>query len=249
MINPPYAGMRYPPQYLAMDQPGGPQIQPLQQLPANGVKSGTASPAGNGPPMGGEGDSTGAMQQEGESSQPSVPIQGPQTQQPHQQQQIPVPYNMPPGAYFPAGGMPMHPRGPGGYPPQYVGGPQMSVPQGGPYGRQMYPMQPNGMPPNMMRGPGGAPYYAGPSGPMPYPPNAYGHGMIDDDGGYRGGRVQGRGRGRGRGRAGGRGRGGQYPQQFGGNSSGHLSPQLDGPPDQGVAGMPQQQAEDGDNPM
>jgi len=258
MMNPQYPGMRYPPQYPGMDQQGGP---PMQQPPQSGntqaSSTGTTPPTSQGaptPPAGGEGDSSAAPSQDGESSQPSAPqSQGPQSQQhPSQQQpqQMPMPYNVPQG-YFPGGAMPMHPRGPGGYPPQFVGGPQqMPVgPQGAPYGRQMYPMQPGGMPPAMMRGPNGAPYYAGPNGPMPYPPGAYG--MMDDGDGYRGrgGRGQGRGRGRGRGAGRGRGRGHyqQHPQQYGGHGSGRSTPQQ-GVPDQTGGAAPPQQGQPGEKP-
>jgi hypothetical protein len=255
MMNPQYAGLRYQPQYLGMEQQGVPQMQPLQQPPTPGANPDSSNPTGIGMPaaqgvpalpVGAEGDSSGASMQEGESSLPLAPAQGAQSQQPHQQQPMPVPYTMPQGAYFP-GGIPMHARGPGGYPPQFVGGPQqMPVPPGAPYGRQMYPLQPGGIPPNMMRGPGGAPFYAGPSGPMPYPPNAYGHAMLEDDGGYRGGRGAGRGRGRGRGRGGGaRGRGGPYQPQYVGVAGTASPPPQIGMPDQGDTSPP----EDAGSPM
>ncbi len=256
MMSPQYPGMRYLPQYPTMDQHGVPQMpshQPQHMQTNTGAPGAaqlpptvTPSPASQGaPPPNSDGDTTGPSSQDGDASQSAAPSQqGPQSQQqPLQQQPMTMPYNVPPqGAYFPGGAIAMHPRGPGGYPPQFVGAPQqMQVgPQGAPY-RQMYPMQQGGMPPNMhIRGPGGAPYYAGPVGPMPYPPGAYGHGMMEDPEAFRGrGRGPGRGRGRGGRRGGGRGPGrGSYPhqqpQQYpgSGHSSGRSSPQQHGGPEQ-----------------
>ncbi|KAL3923872.1 MAG: hypothetical protein SGILL_001396, partial [Bacillariaceae sp.] len=200
VMNPQYAGMRYP--------------QPVPQMPPQGQQMQTGGPpapapaSGNAPAPGstpaGANDDDSAPTQDGDSSQPSTggqqkpqqsgsDQQGPPSQQ---QQQMAMPYGVPPGAYFPGGAMAMPPRGPG-YPPQFVAGPQQIPGRPGvaPYG--MFPMQAGGMPPNMpMRGPNGAPYYPGPNGPMPYPPGAYmAHGMMEDgnnDPNYRGG---GRGRG------------------------------------------------------
>jgi len=230
-------------------------MQPLQpQQPIAGVKPGATAPGmpSTGlvvptPPPGGEADSSGTIPpQEGESSQPAPAIQGPQSQQqPPHQQPMSVPYNMQQRAYFPGGGMPVHP-GPGGY-PQFAGGPQqIPVPQG--YGRGMYHMQPGSMAPNMIPRPGGgAPYYASPGGPVPYPPNTYGHGMVEDDGGYRGGRVPGRGRGRGRGRGGGRGRGPQFQQQGYGTGANGQTSQQHGGLDQD--GGPSTQGDEGEGQM
>lgn len=256
MMSPQYPGMRYMPQYPTMDQHGVPQMAPHQPQhvpPASGAPgagqpqpTGTTAPASQAVPTSSDGETPGASAPDGDASQPAAPSpQGPQSQQqPLQQQPMAMPYNVaPPGAYFPGGAMAMHPRGPGGYPPQFVGAPQQMpvVPQGAPY-RQMYPMQPGAMPPNMhMRGPGGAPYYAGPVGPIPYPPGAYGHGMMEDPDAFRGrGRGPGRGRGRGGRRAGGRvpGRGNYQHQQpanypGSGQNSGRSTPQQHGGPEQG----------------
>merc|ERR1711957_338953 len=123
------------------------------------------------------------------------------------QQQIPMPYNVPPNAYFSAG-MGMPPRGPGYT--QFVAGPQQIAGRPGvpPYG--IYPMQPGGMPQNIqMRGPNATPYYPGPNGPMPYPPGAHMVYPMMDDGG--------RGRG-GRGRGGRSGRGGRGRSNYNNNN-------------------------------
>jgi hypothetical protein len=172
-----------------------------------------------------------------DSSQPSASAQQQQRSQQHdqgqpQQHQIPMPYGVPPGAYFPGSmGMPRP-----GF-PQFVTGPQMPGRPVAPFG--VFPMQPGGIPPNMqMRGPNGAPYYPGPNGPMPYPPGTYmGHGMIDDGGGDpnyrgRGGRGPGGGRGRGGRGRGGRSRGRSYNNHHpnsGGNNSGRNTPQQQHP--------------------
>jgi hypothetical protein len=195
--------VRYQPPYSGMEQ-HVPQMQPHQaphiQVPASTGGGASGINPGADPYL-----------QEGDTSQQAPPPQ-------QQQHQMPYGYGVPlPAGYYGAG-MAMHPRGPG-YPPQFVGGPQV---QGGPPFRPMYPMQPGGIPPNMhIRGPGGTPYYPGPNGPIPYPPGAYvghgggGGGMMDDsDPSFmgRGGRgpVGGGGTGRGRARRGGRagGRGG-----------------------------------------
>ena len=221
-MSPQYAGMRYPPQYGGMEQHGVAHMQPhqAQHVPVAGPAPGAAQPqaAKPTPTTGSESDApTHSQEEQGQPA--SSGEQAPPNQQPPQQQ-MQVNYNMPPqGAYFGNAAMGMHPRP--GYPPQFVGGPQQVV--NAPY-RQMYPMQPGAMPPNMhMRGPGGAPYYPGPSNPMPYPTGGY-HGMVDDDGGFRGrGRGSGRGRGR-RGGRGGRGAGRGHYQQYG-HGSGRSTPQ------------------------
>lgn len=239
MMNPQFQGMGYPSQYQGVDPNMGQMQAPPQQqhseqggapVPPPIASSDSSAAAGNAQSsVSGDDENASQQQQEDDSSQHTAP------QQLQQGQQMGMPYNVPPpGAYFGAGGMPMHPRGPG-YPPQFTGGPQqMGVGPGGRY--PMYPMQPGGMPPNMhMHGPGGAPYYPGPGGPVPYPPAAYGggHGMMEDgDPNFRGrggrgpGGRGGRGRG-GRGR-GGRGRG-QYNNNFSGgngnNNSGRNTPQ------------------------
>ena len=198
MMNPQFQGMRYAPQYQSMDPQMVPMQPPQPQHPeAIQAASPTGEDAGAGAPSpvtGGEGDS----QQPDDASQQSA-----------QQQQFQMQYGVPPpGAYYAAGGMPMHPRGPQ-YPGQFVGNPQqMPVVPGGGSVYPVYPMQPGGMPPNMhMRGPTGNPYYGGPGAPpVPYGGGYGGHGMMEDgDPNFRGGRG-GRGPGRGgRGRRNGRG--------------------------------------------
>lgn len=211
MMNPPqFQGMRYAPQYQSMD----PQMAAMQSpQPQHAEPAPAATPAGEeavvagAPAKPGEGEPEAQQQQADDSSQQS------QRQQQFQQMQYNVP---PPGAYYGAGGMQMHPRGPQ-YPGQFVGNPQqIPVVPAGTRGYPVYPMQPGGMPPNMhVRGPNGNPYYGGPGGAPPGPyggggGGSYGgHGMMEDGGdpnfrGGRGGRGPGRG---GRGRRNGRGRG------------------------------------------
>lgn len=195
MMNPQFAGVRYQAPYTGMEQHVS-QIQVHQAQhshPSSSQASGVASASG-------QNSEIDSGNSEGDASQ------HPPTPQP-QQQQLQIGYNVPPPAAYFGGGMTIHPRGPG-YPPQFVGATQQVPvgPAGAPY-RQLYPMQPGGMPPNMhIRGPTGAPYYPGPNGPIPYPPSAFvGHGMMDEDPGFRG---RGRGpSGRGRRARGGRGRG------------------------------------------
>jgi hypothetical protein len=189
-------------------------------------------------------------QQQPDPSRHQMQQGGPPQQPQHQQQQIHMTYNMPPHAYYPAGGaMGMPPR-PGVYPPQFVTGPPHQMPVqrtgAGPYG--MYPagIPVGGIPPNMqMRGPNGAPYYGGPGNPMMYMGQ---QGMVDDGGdpnyrgrgGSGGGRSQRQGRGQRHGRGhnhgrGGRGRGGynntnshsnsNSPILSSGNQSGRNTPQ------------------------
>lgn len=256
MMNPQYHGMAYLPQYPTMDQPGVPQMphQPPQHMqpPNGGPRTGQLPPTGTtapaslaAPAPNSDGETNGPSSPDGDASQTvAAPSQqGPQShQQPLQQQLMTSPYNVPPqGGYYPGGAIAMHPRGPGGYQPPFVGAPQqMGVgPQGTPY-QQMYHMQ-QGMPPNMhMRGPGGAPYYGGPVGPTPYAPVTvgYNHGMMEDPDAFRGrGRGPGRGRGRGGGRrGGGRGPGrGPYPHHQGHQypGSGSTSPLQHGGSEQG----------------
>eukprot|EP00526_Cylindrotheca_closterium_P006834 CAMPEP_0113635842 /NCGR_PEP_ID=MMETSP0017_2-20120614/18689_1 /TAXON_ID=2856 /ORGANISM="Cylindrotheca closterium" /LENGTH=739 /DNA_ID=CAMNT_0000546651 /DNA_START=45 /DNA_END=2264 /DNA_ORIENTATION=+ /assembly_acc=CAM_ASM_000147 len=205
MMNPQFQGMRYAPQYQSMD----PQMAPMQTpQPQHAEPAPAATPAGEeavaagepAPAKAGEGESGSQQQQPDDSSQQSAP-----------QQQFQMQYNVPPPqAYYGAGGMQMHPRGPQ-YPGQFVGNPQqMPVVPAGTRGYPVYPMQPGGMPPNMhMRGPNGNPYYGGPGAPPgPYGGGSYGgHGMMEDsDPNFRGRGGRGPGRG-GRGRRNGRGRG------------------------------------------
>eukprot|EP00531_Pseudo-nitzschia_arenysensis_P006491 CAMPEP_0116124068 /NCGR_PEP_ID=MMETSP0329-20121206/5089_1 /TAXON_ID=697910 /ORGANISM="Pseudo-nitzschia arenysensis, Strain B593" /LENGTH=819 /DNA_ID=CAMNT_0003618035 /DNA_START=211 /DNA_END=2670 /DNA_ORIENTATION=+ len=240
MMNPQYPGMRYPSSY-GMEQPMSQMQHQAPHVQAQATPSVPSAPSsGNAPtPTPGSGpsnttssDDEGRQQQSEDSSQTQTQTQasGQQQsqrsqQQPDQpvhsqgppQQQIPMPYNVPPNAYFSAG-MAMPPRGPG-Y-PQFVGGPQQIAGRPGvpPYG--MYPMQPGGMPQNMqMRGPNGGAYYTGPNGPMPYPPNAHMYPMMDDGGRGRGGRSSNGGRG-GRGRGGRSGRGGRGRSNYNNNGGG-----------------------------
>jgi len=231
IMNPQYPGMRYTP-YNGMEQPMS-QMQhqaPHVQVQTTPVPSAPSS--GNAPtPTPGSGpsntsvsnDDQGQQQREEDASQTPAQAGGQQqqpqraqqqqsdqnvhSQGPPQQQQIPMPYNVPPNAYFSAG-MAMPPRGPG-YPQFVAGGPQQIPGRPGVPPYAMYPMQQGGMPQNMqMRGPNGNPYYP-PNAPMPYPPGGHmGYPMMDDGGRGRGGRSSNGGRGgRGRGGRGGRGRG------------------------------------------
>mmetsp|Transcript_887 Transcript_887/g.1865 ORF Transcript_887/g.1865 Transcript_887/m.1865 type:complete len:886 (+) Transcript_887:270-2927(+) len=222
VINPQYPGMRYPTSY-GIEQPI-PQMQ-HQAPPSTSIPSAPSS--GNAPtPTTGidrsipnsNDDEQGQQRREDETSQTLAQGGGQQSQRSQQQQpdqsvhsqastqqqQIPLPYSVPPNAYF-SPGMGIPPRGPGYA--QFVAGPagRPGVPQ---YG--IYPMPPGGMPQNIqMRGPGTNPYYPGPNGPIPYPPGAHmGYPIMDDGGRGRGGRSSNSGRG-GRGRGGRSGRGGR----------------------------------------
>jgi len=236
MMNPQYPGMRYPSAY-GMEQPmsqmqhQAPHTQATPSVPSAPSSGNAPTPTpGSGPSTTASSDDEGRQQGGDDSSQTQAPAGGQQPQRSQEQQagqpghsqgqpqqQMPMPYNVPPNAYFSAG-MAMPPRGPG-Y-PQFVGGPQQIAGRPGvpPYG--IYPMQPGGMPQNMqMRGPNGAPYYPGPNGPMPYPPNAHMYPMMDDGGRGRGGRNSNGGRG-GRGRGGRSGRGGRGRSNYNNNGSG-----------------------------
>jgi len=242
IMNPQYSGMRYPSSY-GMEQPMSQMQHQAPHVQAQATPSVPSAPgSGNVPtptPISGLSNANvndddqarqqreddvsqtlaqaGGQQQQPQRSQQQQSDQTIHSQGPPQQQQIPMPYNVPPNAYFSAG-MGMPPRGPGYA--QFVAGPQQIAGRPGvpPYG--IYPMQPGGMPQNIqMRGPNATPYYPGPNGPIPYPPGAHmGYPMMDDGGRGRGGRSSNSGRG-GRGRGGRSGRGGRGRSNYNNSSN------------------------------
>ncbi|CAJ1930519.1 unnamed protein product [Cylindrotheca closterium] len=229
MMNPQFQGMHYAPQYQSMD----PQMAPMQPPQPQHAEPAPAGEEAGAAPAGTAESESGSQQQQADDA--SHASQQSQPQQQFQQMQYNVP---PPGAYYGAGQMQMHPRGPQ-YPAQFVGNhpQQMQVVPGGARGYPVYPMQPGAMPPNMqhMRGPNGNPYYGGPGGPpVPYGGGGnYGqHGMMEDGdpnfrgrvggrGGGRGGRGRRNGRGRGRGGYNGGGRGSSQQNQGSNDSAGN----------------------------
>ena len=239
IMNPQYSGMRYPSSY-GMEQPMSQLQHQAPHLQAQSTSSLPSAPSsGNAPtPTPGsdrsnanindedqvrqprEDDASQTLAQAGgqqpQRSQQQQSDQGIHSQGPTQQQQIPMPYGVPPNAYFSAG-MGMPPRGPGYA--QFVTSPQQIAGRPGVSPYSIYPMQPGGMPQNIqMRGPSANPYYPGPNGPMPYPHGAHmGYPIMDDGGRGRGGRSSNNGRG-GRGRGGRSGRGGRGRSNYNNNN-------------------------------